>query len=91
MKTLRINLHIRDDVAPRLYVALAVMPPRPRAELLRKLAELGLQIESGQLHSLRVDSNHLKAPSAEASAVEVADNATEGFGNDLAGLVGNTF
>jgi hypothetical protein len=43
MKMLRINLRIRDDVSPRLYEALASLPPHPRAELLRKLAERGLQ------------------------------------------------
>lgn len=42
MKMLRINLRIRADASPRLYAALSDLPPRPRAELLRRLAEIGL-------------------------------------------------
>ena len=43
MSTLRINLHIRDDVSPYLYQTLIILPPRPRAEFLRRIAEIGLR------------------------------------------------
>ncbi len=92
MKTLRINLHIRGDVSPKLFEALASMPPRPRAERLRKLAELGLQIESGQLHSMTVSPCRTPAPvmQASASALEDSEAVADRFGDDLASLLDMT-
>lgn len=92
MRTLRINLHIRYDVSPRLHVALASMLPRPRAERLRKLAELGLQIESGQLHSLTIGSSGAPTLAMQASptAPEASGIVTEEFGNDLLSLLDMT-
>jgi hypothetical protein len=91
MTVLRINLHIRADVSPQLQAALADMPPRPRAERLRRLAELGLQIESGQLHSQRIDSSFGHASRPKALAVDVTAGAAPGFADDLAGLLSGQF
>lgn len=85
MKTLRINLHIRSDVSPKLFEALASMPPRPRAERLRKLAELGLQIEGGQLQGCGAGP----ATAKSASTALVTDGSRETFGSDLVGLLGD--
>ncbi len=92
MTMLRINLHIRSDVSPRLYAALAVMPPRPRAELLRKLAELGLQIESGQVHSLNGNSRGVLEPGIQSppSAPEASGMVTDEFSSDLVSLLDMT-
>lgn len=92
MSILRINLHIRSDVSPKLFEALANMPPRPRAERLRKLAELGLQIESCQLHSMTVSSCGTPAPvmQVSASALEDPEVVADGFGDDLASLLDMT-
>lgn len=88
MTTLRINLHIREDISPRLFQALVNIPPRPRAELLRKIAELGLQIEDGRLDSLDSRRSSVPASSEQASAV-ASGHGAPGFGDDLAGLVQN--
>lgn len=84
MKMLRINLRIRDDVSPRLFETLANLPPRPRAELLRKLAELGLQpvAPTGpQLH--RYEST------AVAAMTEASDpQDRDAFGDELVRAVG---
>ena len=87
MTTLRINLHIRADASPRLHAALASVSPRPRAERLRGLAELGLQMETGQLHSQRADPNPIGAPNARSSAADMTETTTEGFANDLCDLL----
>lgn len=83
MKRLRINLHIRADVAPRLYEALADLPPRPRAELLRRLAELGLRpaVPTGlQLHP--------DEPTAVAAMTEASDpRDRDAFGDELVRIV----
>lgn len=88
MKVLRINLHVREDISPRLFQALVNIPPRPRAELLRRIAELGLQIGDGRLDSLDSRRSAAPASSEQASAV-VPGHGTPGFGDDLAGLVQN--
>lgn len=89
MTILRINLHIRVDVSQVLHAALVGMPPRPRAERLRKLAELGLQIESGQLHSLNGGSCGTSASAMRTSlpALKPSGIATDEFGDDLANLL----
>lgn len=74
-------------VTRRLHGALASRSP---AERLRKLAELGLQIESGQLHSMIVSPCGAPAPvmQASASALEDPEVVADGFGDDLANLLG---
>lgn len=84
MTVLRINLHIRPDVSQTLHAALAVMSPRPRAERLRKLAELGLQVESGRLQERTINSAKVK--SAPTAHVSIGGNET--FSSDLANLLG---
>lgn len=83
MSVLRINLHIRSDVSPKLYEALASMPAKPRAELLRKLAERGLQVAASSTHLAPTptdDSTHI--------AQRMTVNSTpDNFSNDLAGLL----
>lgn len=89
MTVLRINLHIRVDVSQVLHAALVGMPPRPRAERLRKLAELGLQTENGQLHLLNGGSCGTSASVrlTPSSAIEPSAIATDEFGDDLANLL----
>lgn len=85
MTVLRINLHIRFDVSQVLHAALAGMPPRPRAERLRKLAELGLQVESGQLQGLTTGT----ATSKFASVAHASNGSNDTFSSDLANLLGD--
>jgi hypothetical protein len=89
MSTLRINLHIRSDASPRLFEALAKLPPRPRAELLRKLGDLGLQISEGAI-PLPKYSTPSRAPSTERPAFDT-DSPNENFGDDITSLVGSAF
>lgn len=84
MKMLRINLRIRDDVSPRLYEALTGLPPRPRAELLRKLAELGLQPVTPT--TLRHRQNESTA-ATDPQAVDPSDR--DAFGDELVRVVGD--
>ena len=83
MKRLRINLHIRDDVSPRLYAALAGVPPRPRAELLRRLAELGLRPVAPTGPQLHRDESTAVAAMTEASDPRDRD----AFGDELVRIV----
>jgi len=87
MKVLRINLHIRSDVSPRLYEALSRLPPRPRAELLRRLAELGLHVQRGELAangaSITSPTGAIPGAPADRSGSEAVDDA---FGADFAVL-----
>ncbi|BAU49840.1 hypothetical protein SVA_3292 [Sulfurifustis variabilis] len=83
MKRLRINLHIRDDVSPRLYEALASLPPRPRAELLRRLAELGLRPAAPTVPQLDRDEATAVAAMTEASDPRDRD----AFGDELVRIV----
>ncbi len=85
MSILRINLHIRYDVSPKLFEALSKLPPRPRAEYLRKVAEFGLQVTTSSTHVTPAWTGDLKCASAEITADSEKDN----FGNDLVGLLGN--
>jgi hypothetical protein len=85
MKTLRINLHIRNDVSPKLYEALAHMPPRPRAEYLRKVAEFGLQVTTASTHVSSTRTGDLTSISKTTTTDSVKNN----FSNDLVGLLGN--
>lgn len=85
MTVLRINLHIRVDVSRVLHAALADMPPRPRAERLRKLAEIGLQVESGRLPGRAIDLATAKSP----MAAHVSNGSNEIFSSDLANLIGD--
>lgn len=91
MKVLRINLHIRQDVSPQLYEALATMPARPRAELLRRLAELGLRLQQ---------RGRLPSTEAQAAAGDRAFNVLtqkdspadlDAFGDQLVSVVGDSF
>lgn len=83
MKRLRINLHIRDDVSPRLYETLAGLPPRPRAELLRKLAELGLRPAAPPGPQPQRDES-----TAVAAMTETSDpRDREAFGDELVRVV----
>jgi len=78
MTTLRINLHIRDDVSPLLYQVLAALPPKPRAEFLRKIADIGLRHMQSPL------------PSTSASAIlpsTASADTADCFGDDLAQLL----
>lgn len=80
MKMLRINLRIRSDVSPRLYAALIDLPPRPRAELLRRLADIGLT-------PARVTT---PSPTAEESSAETVvghDSERDVFGKELLRVV----
>lgn len=85
MKTLRINLHIRSDVSPKLYEALAHMPPRPRAEYLRKVAEFGLQVTTSSTHVAPTRAGAV----TNISKTTAADSVKDSFSNDLVGLLGN--
>lgn len=70
MNALRINLSIRPDVSPILYEALSKLPPRPRAELLRKVAEFGLTARvasSTDTHSHNQPANPLGVQSSRDS------------------------
>jgi hypothetical protein len=84
MKRLRINLHIRDDVSPRLYEALAGLPPRPRAELLRRLAELGLLPVASP--TLRPHPDESVTPSDTPQASD--PRGRDAFGDELVRVVG---
>ena len=85
MKMLRINVRIRDDVSPRLFETLANLPPRPRAELLRKLAELALQPASLPAQQFRSDE------SSSAVNMPQGREATDRneFGDELVRVVGS--
>lgn len=85
MRMLRINLHIRDDISPRLYEALVNLPPRPRAELLRKLAECGLRPVAPPDSRSYTDSVPLPPSSEDHS--ELSDRAA--FGDELVRVVGS--
>lgn len=88
MSILRINLHVRSDVSPHLFQALILLPPRPRAEFLRRIAERGLQIECGS--ALAPESSQTRAPSEvpdkhpKLAPAQVPDT----FGEDLASIIG---
>lgn len=89
MKTLRINLHIRSDVSPKLYQTLVAIPPRPRAEFLRRVSEMGLQASENSRFS---PGN----PVAIAQTVHNEDaagvgSARQNFGDDIANVVGSGF
>lgn len=85
MRMLRINLHIRDDVSPRLYEALVDLPPRPRAELLRKLAECGLRPVA--LPDSRSCPDRVPIHPRSEDDSELSDRAA--FGDELVRVVGN--
>ena len=84
MSVLRINLHIRSDVSPKLFEALSKLPPRPRAEFLRRIAELGLQFTEGRASTSSCISVPSRAPAAGS------DSAQENFGDDITNLIGST-
>jgi len=78
MNTMRINLHIRDDVSPRLFAALASLRGRARAEFLRNLAERGLQPTLPHAPSHVVDASRMHPttdPGATATARESLGDA----------------
>lgn len=87
MSTLRINLHIRSDVVPRLYAALATMPPKPRAEFLRKIAELGLQIAHRPAPSSENSKTMVANPDPHAQTDRAVDSAPDAFGADLVSAI----
>lgn len=80
MKMLRINLRIRSDVSPRLYAALIDLPPRPRAELLRRLADIGLT-------PTRVTTPPPAAEESGAVALVDQDSERDVFGKELLRVV----
>ncbi len=90
MKTLRINLHIRSDVSPRLFEALSKLPPRPRAEFLRKIAELGLQLTEGPAPSSSDMLVPMRDPRGPNLPTAGSDSTQEGFGDDITNLIGST-
>ncbi len=84
MKTLRINLHLRSDTASKLFDALVDLPPRPRAEFLRKIAEIGLQCTLGQ------STYTATAPHSELARHHgTREHSNETFGDDLASVLGD--
>lgn len=84
MKILRINLHIRSDISPQLYETLAALPPRPRAELLRRLAELGLRPIA-----VTTSSTWEETPARKADTPNMASASDrELFGAELLRVVG---
>lgn len=85
MKMLRINVRIRDDVSPRLFETLANLPPRPRAELLRKLAELALHPASLPAQQFRSDES---SAAVNMSQGREATDRNE-FGDELVRVVGS--
>jgi hypothetical protein len=88
MKRHRINLHIREDVSPALYRALAALAPKPRAERLRVIAELGLQLELRRSEAESGERN--SAPIAELPALRAEDWSGEGsFRADLEWVIGH--
>lgn len=89
MKTLRINLHIRSDVSPRLYQTLAALPPRPRAELLRRVSEIGLHVSESSQVSFRNLGATVQAVSNEGGTND--GSGKQNFGNDIANVVGSGF
>lgn len=80
MKMLRINLRIRRDVSPRLYAALIDLPPRPRAELLRRLADIGLT-------PTRVTTPSPAAEESSTVALVDQDSERDVFGKELLRVV----
>ena len=85
MSVLRINLHIRSDISPKLFEALSKLPPRPRAEYLRKIAECGLQVATSSTHVAPTRTDDSTSANQPITANSVPDN----FSNDLVGLLGN--
>jgi hypothetical protein len=86
MNALRINLFIRPDVSPKLHDALSKLPPRPRAELLRKIAEIDLQVTV-------FPPDHIAASNHSAIAAgQISTPAAEGsLGSDLMSVVEKDF
>jgi hypothetical protein len=85
VKVLRINLHIRSDISPKLYEALSRLPPRPRAEFLRKIADCGLQVAASSTHVAPMRTDDSMSANQPITTNSVPDN----FSNDLVGLLGN--
>ncbi len=83
MSTLRINLHIRDDVSPYLYQTLIILPPRPRAEFLRRIAEIGLRTEHNPASSPETSKASVIDSRPEAHNGRAPDLASDCFGDDL--------
>ena len=90
MKMLRINLHIRNDVSPKLFEALANLPPRPRAEFLRKIAELGLHLTESPAPSPIHTPVPMRGPSGPHEPMAGSDSTQVGFGDDINNLIGST-
>ncbi len=88
MSTLRINLHIRDDVSPFLYQTLVILPPRPRAELLRRIAEIGLRTEHNPGSSPETSKAIVIDKRPETSISRESDQASDFFGDDLFSAIG---
>lgn len=82
MSTLRINLHIRPDVSPKLHQALSQLPARPRAELLRKVAEIGLTATVPRSSDIYVPSHP-----QESTRVSSSLEAEGSLGNDVVDFV----
>jgi hypothetical protein len=70
VSTIRINLHIKQAVSPRLYEALRQIKGRARAERIRSLAERMLSIECGET-----------VPAAQRRSTGTTINAAD-FAND---------
>lgn len=83
MNLLRINLHIRSDVSPSLYESLAMLPPRPRAEFLRRIAEAGLQIERRGISSRDEPAPMAANSIVSAKTGQASDLCPDAFGDDL--------
>lgn len=83
MKTMRINLHIRKDLNPRLYAALEKLSGKRRAEFIRRLAELYLMLEeNGNNKSLLPPHSSPNPLTHENDAAPPPD-----FGEDLQALL----
>lgn len=90
---LRINLLIRRDVAPHLYAVLAPMPPKPRAEFLRKIAELGLRLQQeGRLPPPSIEVQAALGDRGSDALTQKRPHAdSEAFGDQLMSVVGDSF
>ncbi len=89
MKRLRINLHVREDVSPALYRALAPMAPKPRAERLRAIAEVGLQLEPRTAGPGSGSGERGSQVVAELPPMEDEESIAAAFGADLERLIGH--
>lgn len=86
MNTLRINLHIRDDISPLLYTALIDLPGKPRAEYLRRLAEIGLHYSK---HGTGSPKFTINGENTDASKeIDTSNNTEDHFGYDIVDLLG---